>query len=82
MVPDYLSIFNNVTTMMVGCCQTGRSSHIKGFKFGTIEPSKEPGAMLISSNMAINIRRCKFGKQFKLQIFMSYSFEIYENTKI
>ena len=29
--------------MMVGCCRTGRSNHIKCFKFGTIELSKEPG---------------------------------------
>ena len=69
-VPDYLSIFNNITTMMVGRCRTGRSSHIKGFKLGTIEPSKEPGCnVTIKQLMAINIRKCKFGNEFKLQIF-------------
>ena len=61
MVPDYLSIFNNITTMMVGCCRTGRFSHIKGFKFGTIEPRKEPGC---------NVNIKQHGRQYtKMQIW-------------
>ena len=76
-----MSIFNNITTMMVGCFELGDPAIPRVSNLEPLNRAKSLGAMLIQSNMVINLRRCKFGKQFKLQILCLYThpFEIFKN---
>ena len=77
-----VSIFNNITTMMAGCFELGDLAISRVLNLEPLNRAKSLGAMLIQSNMAINLPRCKFGKQFKLQILCVFILARLKSLKI